>query len=174
MKHLGYTQIDPAEIKDNLIRLIASDWMLVTAGTPEKFNTMTANWGGMGYLWNKNVVFVFVRPERYTYGFIENTEGFTLTFFDEKYRDALNLCGVKSGRDCDKVAATGLTPCFTQSGYPAFAEAGLVLECRKLYSEQLKREKFLDEEPLNTHYRTKGGLHKVYIAEITHAWVRSA
>ena len=174
MKHLGYTQIDPAEIKDNLIRLIASDWMLVTAGTPEKFNTMTANWGGMGYLWNKNVVFVFVRPERYTYGFIENTEGFTLTFFDEKYRDALNLCGVKSGRNCDKVAETGLTPYFTQSGYPAFAEAGLVLECRKLYSEQLEREKFLDEEPLNTHYRTKGGLHKVYIAEITHAWVRSA
>jgi len=174
MKHLGYKQIDPAEISDNLIRLIASDWMLVTAGTPEKFNTMTANWGGMGYLWNKNVVFVFVRPERYTYGFIENTEGFTLTFFDEKYRDALNLCGVKSGRDCDKVAETGLTPFFTQSGYPAFAEARIVLECRKLYANQLTRDAFIDNEPLKSHYSTKGGMHKMYIAEIEKVWVRKS
>ena len=170
MKTPGFMLTDPAKLQDNPIRLIASDWMLVTAGTPEKFNTMTANWGGMGYLWNKNVVFVFVRPERYTYEFIEDTEGFTLTFFDEKYRDALNLCGVKSGRHCDKSAETGLTPYFTQSGYPAFAEARIVLECRKLYAMQLERDNFLDDEPLNTHYRSKGGLHKVYIAEIERAW----
>lgn len=172
MKHLEYTQIKPSEINDNLIGLIASDWMLVTAGTREKLNTMTANWGGMGYLWNKNVVFVFVRPERYTYEFIESTEGFTLTFFDEKYRDALNLCGAKSGRDCDKVKETGLTPHFTASGYPAFTEARLVMECRKLYADQLTREAFIDSEPLKTHYSTKGGLHKMYIAEIERVWVR--
>lgn len=172
MKNLGYTQITPAEINDNLIRLIASDWMLVTAGTSEKFNTMTANWGGTGYLWNKNVVFVFVRPERYTYGFIEGTEGFTLSFFDEKYRGALSLCGVKSGRDCDKVAETGLTPHFTELGFPAFTEARVVLECRKLYADQLKKESFVDSEPLRVHYSTKGSLHKMYIAEIERAWVR--
>lgn len=172
MKNLNYTKIDPARIKDNLIKLISSDWMLVTAGTPEKFNTMTANWGGMGYLWNKNVAFVFVRPERYTYEFIENTEGFTLTFFDERFRKALNLCGARSGRDCDKVKETGLTPFFTESGYPAFAEARIVLECRKLYATRLTREAFLDPEPLKTHYSTKGGLHKVYIAEIVTALAR--
>jgi len=172
MRHLGYSQIAPDEIKDNLIRLIASDWMLVTAGTHEKFNTMTANWGGTGYLWNKNVVFVFVRPERYTYGFIESTEGFTLTFFDEKYRGALNLCGAKSGRDCDKVAETGLTPHFTELGFPAFTESKLVLECKKLYAEQLTKDAFLDSEPLRAHYNTKGGMHKMYIAEIVKAWVR--
>ncbi len=172
MKNLNYTQIESAEIKDNLIRLIASDWMLVTAGTREKFNTMTANWGGTGYLWNKNVVFVFVRPERYTYGFIESAEGFTLTFFDEKYRDALNLCGAKSGRDCDKVAETGFTPHFTGLGYPAFTEARLVLECRKLYATQLERGHFLDPEPLRSHYNTKYGLHKMYIAEIEKAWIK--
>jgi len=173
MKHLGYTQIDPAEITGNLIGLIASDWMLVTAGSTDKFNTMTANWGGAGYLWNKPVVFVFVRPERYTYEFIENTEGFTLTFFDEGYRDALNLCGSKSGRDCDKVAETGLTPHFTKLGYPAFTEAHLVMECRKLYADQLTRDAFLDGEPLRTHYSTKGGMHKMYIAEIVKVWARN-
>jgi len=172
MKQWNYKQVDPAQLSDNLISLIASDWMLVTAGTRKKFNTMTANWGGTGYLWHKPVVFVFVRPERYTYEFIEKTEGFTLTFFDEKYRDVLNLCGAKSGRDIDKVAETGLTPHFTELGYPAFTEARLVMECRKLYAEQLTRDAFLDSEPLKTHYTTKGGLHKLYIAQIERTWVR--
>jgi len=172
MEKLNFTLTDPAKLKDNLIRMIASDWMLVTAGTKEKFNTMTANWGGMGYLWNKNVVFVFVRPERYTYEFMERSEGFTLTFFDVQYRDALNLCGSRSGRECDKVTETGLTPFFTDSGYPAFAEARIVMECNKLYATQLTREAFTDQDPLNTHYRTKGGLHKIYIAEIIKCWTR--
>ncbi len=172
MEKLNFRQTDPAKLKDNLIRLIASDWMLVTAGTKEKFNTMTANWGGTGYLWNKNVVFIFVRHERYTFEFIESNDGFTLTFFDDRYRDALNLCGIKSGRNCDKVAETGLTPFFTGSGYPAFAEARIVIECRKLYSTLLDRNQFLAAEPLDTHYKTKGGLHKLYIAEIEKCWTR--
>lgn len=171
MNKWKFTLTDPAKIEDNLIRLVASDWMLVTAGTREGFNTMTANWGGMGYLWNRNVVFVFVRPERYTYGFMENNDGFTLTFFDEHYRDALNLCGVKSGRDCDKVAETGLTPLFTPAGYPAFAEARLVLECRKLYADPLREEAFIDPVPKRTHYGNNTGMHKLYIAEITAAWI---
>jgi len=172
MKELNYRQINPEEINDNLIRLIASDWMLVTAGNRDKFNTMTANWGGTGYLWKKPVVFVFVRPERYTYGFMENSDGFTLTFFDEKYRDALNFCGTKSGRDYDKVAETGLTPHFTKLGLPAFAEARLVLECHKLYADQMVREAFTDDKPLATHYSTGDGLHKLYIAEIMKVWIR--
>lgn len=172
MKILNYSQIQPMSIEGNLIRKIASDWMLVTAGDQHKFNTMTANWGGAGYLWNKPVVFVFVRPERYTYQFIESSDGFTLSFFDEKYRDALNLCGVKSGRDCDKVAEAGLTPHFTELGYPAFKEARLVLECHKLYADTLSKNAFLDSEPLKSHYNTKGGIHNLYIAEIVRAWVK--
>lgn len=172
MKNLEYREIDPMAIEGNLISLIASDWMLVTAGNRQKFNTMTANWGGTGYLWNKPVVFVFIRPERYTYEFVESSDGFTLTFFDEKYRASLNLCGIKSGRDCNKVSEASLTPHFTELGYPAFTEARLVLECRKLYADTLTKDAFLDSEPLKTHYSTKGGIHKLYIAEIVRAWVR--
>jgi flavin reductase (DIM6/NTAB) family NADH-FMN oxidoreductase RutF len=172
MKNLGYKQISPMSIEGNFIRQIASDWMLVTAGNKEKFNTMTANWGGAGHLWNKPVVFVFVRPERYTFQFMESSVGFTLTFFDENYREGLNLCGTKSGRDCDKVSEAGLTQHFTELGYPAFTEARLVLECRKLYANLLIRDAFLDNEPFRTHYSTKGGLHKMYIGEIVRTWVR--
>lgn len=172
MKKHGYRAIEASDIKGNLIELIADDWMLVTAGNSEKFNTMTANWGGAGYLWNKPVVFVFIRPERYTFGFIENSDGFTLSFFDEKYRDVLDLCGEKSGRDCNKIAEAGLTPFFTELGNPAFTEARLVIECRKLYAYQLARDEFIDNEPLKTHYNTKDNLHKMYIAEILRVWTR--
>jgi flavin reductase (DIM6/NTAB) family NADH-FMN oxidoreductase RutF len=172
MKNWNYTQTDPSVIEGNLIRLIRDDWMLVTAGTREKFNTMTANWGGMGYLWNRQVAFVFVRPERYTYRFMESSEGFSLTFFDERYRDALNLCGSKSGRDCDKVAESRLTPLFTPSGYPAFGEARLILECHKLYAGALNGNSFADTAPLKTHYGNNTGMHKLYIAEITGAWIK--
>jgi flavin reductase (DIM6/NTAB) family NADH-FMN oxidoreductase RutF len=172
MKDLGYKQMKPSKIEGNLIDLIASDWMLVTAGNRQKFNTMTANWGGVGHLWNKEVTFIFVRPERYTYEFMESSDGFTLTFFDEAYRDALTLCGTKSGRNCDKISEASLTPHFTELGYPAFKEAKLVLECRKLYATMLSKEAFLDAEPLRSHYSTKGGLHKMYISEIIKVWSR--
>jgi len=172
MEDRNFTRTDPSKIEDNLIRLIASDWMLVTAGTSDNFNTMTANWGGMGYLWNRNVVFVFVRPERYTFQFLESMSGFTLTFFDDSYRDALELCGSKSGRDCDKVAESGLTPLTTPDGYPAFAEARMVIECRKIYADTLRSEAFTDPHPLKTHYGNNTGMHKLYIAEITGVWVR--
>ena len=62
--------INPNEIKDNFIELIGKEWMLVSAGDKEKFNMMTASWGGVGVLWNRPVVFAFIRPERYTREFI--------------------------------------------------------------------------------------------------------
>jgi flavin reductase (DIM6/NTAB) family NADH-FMN oxidoreductase RutF len=172
MKELGFKLIKSEDIDGNLIKMIEKEWMLITAGNEAAINTMTANWGGVGYLWNKPVVFVFIRPERYTYGFVEENSGFTLTFFDESFRKALNLCGTKSGRDCNKIAEAGLTPYFTEAGNPAFEEASLIIECRKLYAETLSKDAFIDSEPLEMHYRTKGNIHKMYIAEIEKVWVK--
>ena len=104
------TIIEPNMIDRNVFQLIGSDWMLITAGTPESYNTMTASWGGMGVLWGKNVCFCFIRPTRHTYQFIEKADVFSLSFFEERYRGALEICGTKSGRDIDKAAATGLIP----------------------------------------------------------------
>ena len=119
--------------KEDALNLIGKQWMLVTAGTSEKFNTMTASWGGLGWLWNKPVAFVFIRPERYTHGFIEASDCMTLSFYGEEYREALKICGTKSGRDSDKVAATGLTPEELESGNMTFGEARLTRDCRKLF-----------------------------------------
>ena len=164
-------KIAPKDIDKNVIKLIGQDWMLVTAGDQEKFNMMTASWGSMGYLWNKPVVMVFVRPQRYTFEFTEKKDEFTLSFFDEKYRHALNVCGSVSGRDVNKVQESGLTPYFTEAGNPAFEEATLVLECKKLYTDFLKEEAFLDKKIVDSQYGQKD-FDKVYVAEIVHAWVK--
>lgn len=166
-----FQAVNPKEINENAIQLIGDKWMLVTAGDSARFNMMTASWGCMGYLWNKPVVFIFIRPERYTYGFIEENPSFTLSFFGPKYREALKICGTVSGRDVNKVEESGLTPYFTPSGNVSFNEAYLVLECKKLYAEPLNPEAFIDKEILASKYsEEEGGLHKVYVAEIVNAW----
>lgn len=163
--------IEPNSIKDNFIEIIGKEWMLVSAGTPEKFNMMTASWGGAGFLWNKPVVFVFIRPERYTREFIDARGSFTLSFLGEEYKAAHKICGSRSGRDIDKVAATGLTPYFTAAGNPCFEESRLTLECKTLYVTQMKKNDFLNPDLCEKWYNaTAGDFHLVYVAEILNAW----
>lgn len=88
----------PIAIKDlseNFFEVIGKEWMLVTAGNKDHFNTMTASWGGIGFLWNKPVVYIFIRPERYTFEFIEKSEYFTLSFLGEENRAIHKICGSK-------------------------------------------------------------------------------
>ena len=156
--------------KEDALNLIGKQWMLVTAGTSEKFNTMTASWGGLGWLWNKPVAFVFIRPERYTHGFIEASDCMTLSFYGEEYREALKICGTKSGRDIDKVAATGLTPEELESGNMTFGEARLTLDCCKLFKTSMQEANFIDKKLMEKWYGAHGGLHDVYVVEIENVY----
>lgn len=158
-----FTEIKPSKIQGNIFEMIGREWMLVTAGTPDSFNTMTASWGGAGILWGKPVAFSFIRPQRYTFGFLQKYGGYTLSFFDEKYRDALNLCGSRSGRDTDKVKETGLTPAYSGDAV-YFDEAKLVLICRKLYTQDLTLGGFCDKEIAGTY--SGNDLHRVFVGEI--------
>lgn len=151
---------------ENAIDLIAKDWFLVTAGTKDSYNTMTANWGGLGFLWNKNVAFVFIRPERYTHGFIEREDRLTLSFYPEECREALTVCGTKSGRDIDKAAETGLQPVELPSGTMTFAQARLTLDCKVIFKNVMKEEDFVDQEIIKTWYGNVGHYHSVYVVEI--------
>ncbi len=161
----AFKEINPKEIVESPFKLIGDDWALVTAGDREKFNTMTISWGGVGIMWGKPVVFTFIRPQRYTFAFMENGDRYTMSFFDEKYRDALKFCGSKSGKDYDKVKETGLTPAFTENGSVYFEEAKLVLECKKMYAQSLNAESIADHESVDKWY--DNDFHKMYISEIT-------
>ncbi len=160
-----FRKIEPKDINKNPFTLIDDDWFLLTAGNLNGFNTMTASWGGMGILWNKPVVFCFVRPQRYTFKFMESNEFFTMSFFDEKYRDALNLCGTKSGRQTDKIKSTGLKPIESPKGSIFYEQAELMIECRKLYFSDVIPEHF-QVEGIHANYPKKD-YHRMYIGEIT-------
>lgn len=157
--------------KENAFELIGKQWMLVTAGYEEHFNTMTASWGGIGWLWNKPVAFVFIRPERYTHQFIDSNSRLTLSFYSEAYRKVLQLCGTQSGRDTDKVVATGLTPVTLPTGAITFAQSRLTLDCRKLFKAPMQESHFIDSELLDKWYGAHGGLHDVYVVEIEDVYV---
>lgn len=158
--------------REDIIGAIGKEWMLVTAGTIDSFNTMTASWGGVGFLWGKPVAFVFVRPERRTHDFTEAAERMTLSFFGNGHREMLNFCGTHSGRDCDKVEATGLKPLSTACGNVIFEQARLAVEGRKLYRTTLRAEEFLDDAVRDRWYndRPGGTLHTVYVIEIEHVY----
>jgi flavin reductase (DIM6/NTAB) family NADH-FMN oxidoreductase RutF len=166
-----FREIAPETIKDNPFKLIGSEWMLVTAGTLGSFNTMTASWGGLGHLWDRNVCFTFVRPTRYTYEFMEKSKEFTLSFFDEKFREALTFCGSQSGRDVNKVAKTGLTPIETGLKSVSFLEARMILECRKIYFQDINPKHFL--EPAIADFYGAKDYHRLYIGEVVKAWAKS-
>ena len=153
---------------ENAFDLIGKQWMLVTAGNKEKFNTMTASWGGIGWLWNKPVAFVFIRPERYTHDLIERESRLTLSFYKEECRDVLKFCGTKSGRDVDKVKETGLRPVALESGAMTFEQARLTLDCRKLFKSPMTAANFIDKSILEKWYGSQpgGSLHDVYVVEI--------
>ena len=153
---------------ENLIDMIGKEWMLVTAGTPEHFNTMTASWGGIGWLWNRPVAFVFVRPERYTYEFIENQEQLTLSFLGKENQEIHAICGKQSGRDCDKIKETGLVPVTTDLGNVTFEQARLTLEGRKLFCTDMKPEMFIDKSLVERWYGNHpgGSFHRIYVMEI--------
>ena len=160
-----FTSINPTEITDNVFKLLDKDWMLVTAGNLDDFNTMTASWGHMGILWNLPIAIAYIRPQRYTYGFANRYEDYTLSFFTEAYRSVLQFCGTRSGRECDKVAETGLTPIQTERGNVVYQEARLVMECRKIYEDDLKKRNFLVPEIATKNY-PKDDFHRFYMGEI--------
>lgn len=160
----------PIEINDfnlNIFHDWNNGWFLLTAGdfSTGQYNTMTVSWGSMGIMWGKPFVQVVVRPTRHTYQFMEQHSTFTLCAFSKKYRNALNLLGMKSGRYSDKITEAKLTPVVSTSvAAPGFAEADLVIECQKMYYDDLEPTHFLAAQ-IASHYNQD--YHRVYYGEIT-------
>ena len=138
-------------------------WALLTAGSPEKFNTMTISWGGLGTLWNKPVATVYVRTSRYTHEFLDDNELFTVSFYPEEYKNILGVMGSKSGRDIDKMHDSGLTPQEVE-GTMTFAEAEVTLVCRKIFKQELSTENMKKE--IAEFLYSNDALHDMYIGEV--------
>ena len=161
--------LNPKDLKDNVFSLIGDRWMLVTAGTAEHCNTMTASWGGLGVIWGAPAATCYIRPQRYTKEFVDNSEYFTLSFFSEQYRKQLALCGSKSGREIDKVKECGFTVAEAQGGAPYFEQADLVFVCRKRMVQKME-ESFIPADVREKWY--EGDYHTMYWGEIVETLVR--
>lgn len=149
---------NPFEIKDK--------WMLISAAKADgTVNTMTASWGSFGIMWNKEVVFIVIRPQRFTREFVESSESLSLTFFDDSYKKALAYLGKASGRDEDKITKAGLSVAM-DNDVPYFEEAERVIFAKKLFVQRIEEAAFLDEKIIDRWYPEKD-FHYLYIAEIT-------
>jgi len=158
-----------SEFNENIFELFNDQWALLTAGTIHHFNTMTISWGMMGILWNKKIVSVFVRPTRYTYQFMEEQDTFTLSFYEEKFREALFVLGSNSGKDTNKVELSGLTP-MVLYGNVTFEEHQMTIVCKKIYTSDLNPSHFL-EQSIGKNYPNLD-YHRQYMGEIIGIYVK--
>ncbi len=168
-----FQKISLKELQDNPVKMVADDWLLLSAkkSDSDSFNMMTLSWGTIGNLWGEPVAIVYVRPQRYTYQFTEDSKYFTLTVFEEKDRDILQFCGTKSGREFDKVKETGLKPLYTELGNVYYEQARVVIECEKIYADFFKEEAFIDKSIAEKIYPHKD-FHKMYVGKILNVWVK--
>jgi flavin reductase (DIM6/NTAB) family NADH-FMN oxidoreductase RutF len=147
---------------------IGDEWALLSAASAAGWNTMTVSWGGLGVLWSRDAAFVFVRPSRYTFDFINAAPLFTLSFFDKSRHKALEFCGAHSGRDTDKAAGAALTPVVfggAAAGAVAFKEASEVIVCRKLYAHDFDPAAFL-EAAIDRDCYPRKDYHRMFIGEV--------
>ena len=165
---MSFKEINVKEIGENFIKNIADEWMLISAGTEDGYNMMTASWGFVGEMWGNDTAIAAVRPQRYTMEFIDKNDYFTLSFYGDK-KDIHKVCGSLSGRDVNKTEMTGLTPVFSD-GTVYFDEARLVIICKKQYVAPLKEEGFLDKQVLDKWYN--GDLHNMIFGKIEKVLVK--
>ncbi len=159
--------IEPNHFVARPCGLFDAQWLLLTCGdfAARDFNCMTISWGSLGTMWGVPFAQVVVRPQRYTFQFMEKYSTFTVCAFPERYRPALALLGSKSGREGDKLAEAGLTPApATVVAAPGYAEAELVIECQKIYWSDFDPAHFVDRA-IDPHYPA-GDYHRSYFGQI--------
>jgi flavin reductase (DIM6/NTAB) family NADH-FMN oxidoreductase RutF len=153
-------QVPAAELWDHQRLLLAAGDF-----SGKDYNCMTVGWGGFGVMWNRPLAMVVVRPTRYTWHFMERSDSFSLSAFPGEFETHLSYCGNNSGRDGDKAAAVGLTPIACRLiKSPGFAEAELIVECRKSYWSDFEPAHFVDSGT-ESHYPKKD-YHRMYFGEI--------
>ena len=119
-------KLHPVELQTltpEVLKVFGAQPPLLTAGDKGGCNTMTIGWCQLGRLWNLPVCTVYVRPERYTYSYMENSDYFTVSVMPADRQKDVAFCGSHSGRDVDKIAACGLTVRYGAGDAPFFDEA---------------------------------------------------
>jgi len=158
-------KVELEKLNENFVNLIHEGWPVLTVQDQGKVNGMTVNWVQLGWLWNKPVVTVYVRPQRHTFKLINQEDTYSLAFFDESHRQNLSYLGSKSGKDEDKLKHCDYTTTRIENT-PVIDQARLIFTIKKLYVHDLKAEEFIDSEVKNSAYANQD-FHRVFVGEIT-------
>ncbi|NLC96718.1 MAG: flavin reductase family protein [Erysipelotrichaceae bacterium] len=165
-----FKEIKPEQLDRNIFDLIKNNWGVLTVDCDNKINAMTVSWVQMGQLWNKDVITVYVRPQRYTYNHIIEKEDFSLAFFDG-YKKELGYLGKESGRDFDKLKKCGFT--ISKDGStPYINEANIIFIIKKLYSNTIKKDNFIDKSIIDYTYQEED-FHMGFVGEIVKILIKS-
>ncbi|MDR1795334.1 MAG: flavin reductase family protein [Erysipelotrichaceae bacterium] len=170
---MAFKTIEPMDFDIRIHHAFAKETALLTAGNKHSYNMMTIAWGTLGFMWNKPIVEVVVRPSRYTKEFIDTNDIFSLSFFGNSKKRELALLGSKSGRDFDKMHESGLTPFFMDNGGIGYDESRLIIVAKKLYTSQFRKQNFTSADIPETcygdddfHYRYIGEVIGIYDANL--------
>ena len=166
-----WVKLAPDELVMRPVGEFSRDWMALAMGNAKSYNSMTISWGSVGQLWNKPVVTVYVSSDRYSKKLMDNSNWFTISRFPDnrEYKDGLIYLGSHSQKDDpDKTANSGLRVEFTELGNPRFKDAELVIECKKIYSDEFEKDKL--PKDIKDGIYSSTGLHTMYIGEIVNVY----
>ena len=150
--------------------------ILLTTCVDGKPNTMTIGWGTLGVQWGKPIFIAYVRQSRHTKTLLDQNGEFTVNIpMEQVDKNALAVCGTKSGRDMDKFAQLGLTAVAGRTvRVPAIKEFPLTLECKVIYKQD-QELKSICPEALDRYYGkgtvNENDFHTAYYGEITAAYI---
>lgn len=167
---MSFREVNCRSLEINPFTAMNPDYILITAPNGEGINPMTAGWGGFGVMWGLNVATVVVRPQRFTFNLLENTDNYTIAYFHGNRRDAVKLCGTTSGRDTDKMKECGFTMGETD-GFRYIEQADIVFCCKKLYAQDMLESCFVEKDIIGKWYPEKD-YHCTYVGEIVKVLVR--
>ena len=144
---------------------------IVTAGTKESHNSCVIGWGLLGVGWYKPLFIVYVKPDRYTYQFMERSDYFTVSFIKKSLYKKFIIYGSKSGRDINKEEESGAQIQFLDNGGITFKEAEEVYVCKIMAKIQLEDKNLSPEiiefyDKASTLFKQTKQPHGVYIGEI--------
>lgn len=170
-----FKSISPKEIDKNVFKLFSENHSVLTSGTENDYNSMTASWGGWGQLFEQSTAWNILGGKRYTLEYIKKNETYTVTFFEETYKDQVLFLGSKSGRNSNKMKEVKLTKIVTPSGLITYKEAMLILECKLVQVTPVKAEDFktkYGKDFISKAFNDSGAYHNLIFGEITNVWVR--
>ncbi|MDR3219172.1 MAG: flavin reductase [Dysgonamonadaceae bacterium] len=170
-----FISIVPAELPDNVFKLVGQDFTVITAGTESDYNSMTASWGGWGIMFNEPVTWCFLRANRYTLEYMKRERVYTMSYFDDPYKDQVIFFGSSSGRDSDKMKKHTLTAVKTPIGSISYKEAKLIVECELTEITTVQPDDFYTAEGkifvTDAHKEAKE-YHKIVFGKISNIWIK--